>query len=311
MEIAILGATSQIAQDLVRMFASQSEHRLTLYARRPEVVQNWLAQAGFAGRYATHSFDIFGQADHFDAILNFVGAGDPSRVLAMQSSVFDVTAKYDDMVLEYIRSNSGCRYIFLSSGAVYGEQFTEPAVASTCAVVPVNNLQSQNWYGVVKLYAECRHRALAPIPIVDIRVFNYFSPFYGLDKPFLITDILRAIRDGMVMKTSSEYIVRDYIHSSDLYRLVNAILIAPPMNAAIDVKSKAPVDKPTLLARMKEEFGLKYEITDDCVGVNATGIKHHYYSEKTYEPWLSYQPEFTSLEGILKDSKIVLFIKNL
>jgi hypothetical protein len=92
---------------------------------------------------------------------------------------------------------------------------------------------------------------------------------------------------------------------------VNGILIAPPINAAIDAKSKAPVDKPTLLAQMKEEFRLNYEITTGDIEVNVTGIKQHYFSEKTYEPWLGYRSELTSLESILKGSRIVLFNNNL
>src|SRR5450830_1691632 len=305
MRIAILGATSQIAKDLVLSFSAQSSHELVLYARRPEVVKQWLASVGLSGRYAVANFAAFNADQHFDAILNFVGVGNPAQAAVMGASIFDVTLQYDELALSYVRQHPICRYIFLSSGAAYGASFDTPVDAATRATVPINNLQPQDWYGVAKLHAECRHRSLAPLPIVDIRVFNYFSHTQDMSARFLITDILRAIRDKTVLKTSADYIVRDFIHPLDFCNLVNAILAAPAANAVVDAYSKAPIDKPTLLAAMQEKFGLQYETVQTGAGVNATGGKPHYYSLTTRAVDFGHQPTLTSLEGILQESQQV------
>ena len=42
MRIAILGATSQIAKDLIISFSENSNHDLILFARRPDLVIHWL-----------------------------------------------------------------------------------------------------------------------------------------------------------------------------------------------------------------------------------------------------------------------------
>jgi len=165
--------------------------------------------------------------------------------------------------------------------------------------VAINNLAPHEWYGVAKLYAECRHRAHPELPIIDIRVFNYFSRTQDIEARFLITDILRALRDKTVLKTSPDYIVRDFLHPSDFYKLVSALLAAPPANAAVDCYTRAPIDKPTLLAAMQEKLGLQYEITGAAAGVNATGGKPHYYSLNTRAADFGYQPAWTSLEGVL------------
>lgn len=245
MRLAILGATSQIAKDLVLSFSAQSNHELVLYARRPVVVSQWLASVGLVGRYAVADFTAFSADEHFDALLNFVGVGNPAQAAAMGVSIFDVTLKYDEMALDYVRQHPQCRYIFLSSGAAYGSSFDEPVDENTKAVIAINNLQPQDWYAVAKLHAECRHRSLPHLPIVDVRVFNYFSHTQDIEARFLITDILRAIRDKTVLQTSSNYIVRDFLHPSDFYGLVNAILGAPATNAVVDCYSLAPIDKPT------------------------------------------------------------------
>ena len=103
MRIAILGATSQIARDLVLSFSTQSNHELTLFARRPEVVKQWLACASLSGQYAVADFLAFGADEHFDAILNFVGMGNPAQTASMGASIFDVTLEYDEMALCYLR----------------------------------------------------------------------------------------------------------------------------------------------------------------------------------------------------------------
>ena len=299
MRIALLGATSQIAKDLVLSFATHSNYDLVLYARRPEAVKQWLADVGLDGRYAIADFATFNMGEHFDAIMNFVGVGNPAQAAAMGASIFDVTLKYDELALGYVRQHPDCRYIFLSSGAAYGASFDAPIDANTKAVVPINNLQPQDWYGVAKLHAECRHRSLAPLPIVDIRVFNYFSHTQDIDARFLITDILRSIRDKIVLKTSADYIVRDFIHPSDLYQLVITILNAPATNAVVDAYSKAPIDKATLLVAMQEKFGLRYEIVQTGVDVNATGGgKQYYYSLNSRAEGLGYLPTLTSLNGL-------------
>jgi nucleoside-diphosphate-sugar epimerase len=306
MRIALLGATSQIAKDLVLSISAQSNHELVLYARRPVVVSQWLAGVGLVGRYAVADFAAFSADDHFDAILNFVGVGNPAQAAAMGASIFEVTLKYDEMALDYVRQHPACRYIFLSSGAAYGASFDAPVDKSTLAVIAINDLKPQDWYAVAKLYAECRHRSVPHLPIVDIRVFNYFSRTLDISARFLITDILRAIHNNEVLKSSPYFTVRDFVTPSDFYKLVISLLAAPATNAAVDCYTLAPIDKRTLLAAMHDKFGLQYEITAANASVNATGSKPHYYSLNTRAADFGYQPTLTSLEGVLQEAALLL-----
>lgn len=305
MRIAILGATSQIARDLIVSFSAVEDKHLHLFARRPVEVAKWLASAGLPGRYPVDDFSGFAKHD-FDAVINFVGVGNPAQAVAMGNSIFDITLRFDEMVLDYLQTHLACRYLFLSSGAAYGSSFNEPANRDTPAVVAINNLAPHEWYSVAKLHAECRHRAHPEHPIIDIRVFNYFSHTQDLSARFLITDILRAIRDKTVLKTSPDYIVRDFLHPSDFYKLVNALISAPATNAVVDCYTLAPVDKPNLLVAMQQKFGLQYEITEATTSVNATGRKPHYYSLNKRAADFGYQPTLTSLDGVLRETKAIL-----
>ena len=303
--IAILGATSQIARDLIVSFSAAEDKHLHLFARRPDKVRIWLASIGLAGRYPVDEFSGFAKQE-FDAVINFVGVGNPAQAVAMGNSIFDITLRFDELVLDYLQAHPSCRYLFLSSGAAYGSSFSEPANRDTQAVVAINNLLPHEWYGVAKLHAECRHRAHPELSIFDIRIFNYFSHTQDISARFLITDILRAIRDNVVLKTSPDYMVRDFLHPSDFYNLVSSLLAAPATNTAVDCYSRSPIDKPTLLEFMQAKFGLQYEITAANASVNATGGKPHYYSLNKRAADFGYQPSLTSQEGIMHEVEAIL-----
>ena len=299
MRIAILGATSQIAKDLVLSFHAHGTVELLLYARRPEAVKGWLSAVGFPQRYTVAEFEAFTTAEHFDAILNFIGVGNPAQFAAMGASIFDVTLQYDGLALSYVQEHPSCRYIFLSSGAAYGSNFEKPVDILAKAQLPINNFQQQDWYGAAKLNAECRHRSLPHLPIVDIRVFNYFSHTQNMSARFLMTDVARAIRDKTVLQTSNDFIVRDYIHPEDFYQLVIAMLQSPATNVAVDAFSKAPIEKPALLSALQDQFGLSYELSQLTSDANTTGNKPHYYSLNRRASDFGFEPKLTSLEGVI------------
>jgi nucleoside-diphosphate-sugar epimerase len=305
MRIAILGATSQIARDFT-LAAQAVDWDLVLYARRPAVVAAWLTGAGLPGRYPGFDLEGFGPAERFDAVINFIGVGDPAVAASMGASILDVTLAYDMKVLRYLDAHPQCRYLFLSSGAAYGSKFFEPADRATESHIPVNQLRPQDFYGVAKLYAECRHRALPEARIVDIRLFNYFSRTQDLTARFFITDLLRAIKSARTFVTSPENIVRDYIHPSDFHQLVGALLAAEPVNDVVDCFSKAPVDKMTLLGAMNSAYGLDFVVDSEYSAINATGQKRNYFSMNRRASELGYSPSRDSLTTVMEESAAIL-----
>ncbi|MBC7404288.1 MAG: NAD(P)-dependent oxidoreductase [Cytophaga sp.] len=310
MRIAIFGSTSLIAKDLIQSFAAQCRDELVLYARHPETVKQWLTSIGLSTRYAVADFGVFSVAEQFDVIFNFVGVGNPAQAAAMGAVIFEVTLKYDEMALDYVRQHPNCRYIFLSSGAAYGTSFDAPVDENTKASISINSLQQQDWYAIAKLHAECRHRALPHLAIIDIRVFNYFSHTQNMDARFLVTDIFRAVRDKTVLQTSSDYIVRDFLHPSDFHQLTRKLIDAPAMNTVVDCYSRAPIDKPTLLTAMQDRFNLIYKTVPSSPSLTATGNKPYYYSTNRRAASFGFEPMLSSLEGIIQETLILLQTKS-
>lgn len=307
MRIAILGATSQIAKDLVVSFSKYDDHELVLFARNTHVVDQWLVNVGLTNRYVSKSYEEIDNQKPFEALINFVGVGDPAKAIEMGSLIFDVTYKYDNLAINYLRQHPDCRYLFLSSGAVYGSNFEKPVDENTEAKISVNNLQPSDWYGVAKLYAECRHRALTEFSIIDIRVFNYFSHTQDMNARFLIADIANAIAEKIVLHTSAENIIRDYLHPEDFHLLVTRLLLLSKINCAVDCFSKTPIDKFSLLSVMNKNFGLQYKVNDEASFINSTGKKTFYLSLNHSATEFGYFPKHDSLDGICKEFKLMNF----
>lgn len=308
MHIAILGATSQIARDYVQNAAAANTDVFSLYARRPDVVGLWVQKAGIDLNAIVNigGFESFGQAGIYDVVINFVGVGDPAAAQRMGASILDITHEYDSLAIRYVKAHPSARYLFLSSGAAYGSDFQQPATDQTRAGFDINHLQAQDWYGAAKFHAECRHRALADLAMVDLRVFSYFSRSQDLSSRFLISDMLRAIRDDTVMSTSTDTLVRDFLHPADFAGLVQAIIHAPPKNIAVDAYTLAPTTKQDLLKAMQQRFGLQYVSAQNFSALNATGRKSHYYSLSRRAQEFGYQPRFSSLDGVLVEASSIL-----
>lgn len=307
MRLAILGASSHLAKDLVASIAAHTAYVCTLFVRAPDALDAELRAIAALKGFAVSDYTGFDASGQFDAVINFVGVGDPARAVQMGKQIFTVTEQYDNLALDYLRNHPGCRYIYLSSGAAYGSNFAAPVTEASHAVFPINGLSPQDWYGAAKFQAECRHRALPEAAIVDVRVFSYFSHRQAPEARFFLSDIMRALHNGSVLKVAADDMIRDYLTPSDFLQLIDRILQATPYNASIDCYSQAPVGKFELLAALGETFGLQHCIAGDQARVNATGPKAHYYSHNRKAKQLfGYMPGDSSLSGVVREMRIQL-----
>lgn len=306
MRVAILGASSQIAKDLIRSFAAAGRTDILLYVRNFDATWAWVGSQNLGSVCSVHGYKTYGELPH-DAVINCVGVGDPRRVAEVGSDIFEITSRFDGLVLAELKRNPTRRYIFLSSGASYGNVYAEPVTDGSQAVIPINDIRPQDYYAVAKLHAEVRHRASPELAIIDLRVFNIFSRTQNIEASFFISDVIRSIRDKRTLLTTADHMVRDFMHPSDFHRLVECLLAAPPANCAVDCYSAAPIDKASLLSAMSEHFGLRYEVVaEPIVAVNATGSKSSYYSLNRKAAEFGYQPTWSSLDCILVEAEALL-----
>jgi nucleoside-diphosphate-sugar epimerase len=287
--IAILGATGYIGLSLARLYAETGSRPLALFSRSAERLgqEPWPADV--------HISDL-GQfsAGDFDLVINAIGAGDPRRVAHAGDRIVELTRHWDAAVLDTMGAHT--RYVFLSSGAIYGaEGIGEPG---TTLPVPVNAPQPLAPYVAAKLIAELGHRALAERPILDLRVFGYAEPTIALDGDFFLADLARNLVRGGVFVTSPVAMTRDYAGAPELKSLIDCWEAAGAANGPLDLYTLAPVSKQELLDAVRARYGLSINYTAAPFSSSA-GLKPYYASNWRRAAALGYAPERTALEIVI------------
>ena len=137
-------------------------------------------------------------------------------------------------------------------------------------------------------------------------MFNYFSHTQDMNARFLITDIVRAIKNKEVFKTSVDNIMRDFITPPDFHNLIQSIIDFRSVNMALDCYTKSSVSKLDLLSKLKNIFNLQYSFERMPKIIDATGVKQCYYSVNRSANKIGYIPKNTSLDGVVEEIYFLL-----
>lgn len=313
LKIAILGSTSHIAKGLINNFLRYKKDSLHLYTMSLNKLNSFLAtieKTSYKNCVIHKGYSDFPKYS-YDVIINCVGVGTWNKLQGNYSLYFTVTEEYDNLIINYLRKvRSDTFYISFSSGAVYGRKFSSAVEENTQNCIRVNHIIPEDYYSIVRINAEAKHRSFRNFKIADLRVFSYFSRFTDLTEGYFITEILNCILNKKVFVTDNQNIIRDYIHPNDLFLLVRKCISAGQINMAFDALSVKPVEKMEILEYFSSNYGLKYEIKQSLDYSSPTGVKEIYYSRYNNAASIGYKPLFSSMETIQQESKYVLGVSD-
>ena len=169
--------------------------------------------------------NIFSQGQ-FDYCINAAGNGNVNFSLEKPFEDFQSNTLDTIQILEALRRfNPGCRYLHISSAAVYGNPVSLP-VREDALCSPVSP------YGWHKLMAEhaCKEfSSIFDLPVAVVRPFSIYGP--GLRKQ-LFWDVYQKfiLNNGHVELWGSGEESRDFIYIDDVVRSFSLILSNAPMN---------------------------------------------------------------------------------
>jgi nucleoside-diphosphate-sugar epimerase len=308
MHVAILGATSHIAKNIVFYLSKEKGYNFSLYARDLGALEQFLKSTGFMhnnSNVSVSALQDFGNQS-FDVILNCIGFADPKKQQNAGNSILEVTEHYDSLIIDYLRKKSDTKYISFSSGAVFGSDFQTPVTNSTIASVDINHITDANFYQISKLYSEVKHRSLHDLAIIDLRIYGFFSQFIDLNAGYLLCQIIRSIKGNTPFYTDKTDIVRDYVSPRDLACLIGLVCNSGNLNTALDVYSRAPVKKTEILDFFVSNYNLKVEYKDGDYA-STTGSKPFYYSTSDLAHCLcGYEPRECSMDCIVAETQEIL-----
>jgi nucleoside-diphosphate-sugar epimerase len=309
MNIVIMGATSHIAKGLIESFLHLQKDNLHLYSRSPNKVRQFLHLIGMADKtnyILCSDYNRF-LSGSYDVIINCIGVETRNSHDCDFTRYFTVTEEFDNLAINYLKNcNPDALYISFSSGAVYGKSFSKSVDETSVNCIAVNQITKQDYYGIVRINAEAKHRSHEDLRIIDLRIFSYFSRYINLTDGYFITDVIQAIRHNTVLYTDCNNIVRDYLHPDDLFMAIRACIGGGQINRAIDINSAEPIAKQEILNYFSSAYGLKYEKRSVAEKISATGAKRNYFSTATHAASIGFTPQRNSMESIRHEAAILL-----
>ncbi|MDO8962978.1 MAG: NAD(P)-dependent oxidoreductase [Coriobacteriia bacterium] len=301
MRIAILGATGHVGRSLAAELGARDGIDLALVARAPDRARAF-AQTRVAGAWEVASFSELAAVDA-DLVVQCAGVGDPAR---LGMDVLEIEERLDESFLGWLAAHPSARGVAFSSGAVYDSTFDVPVDDCTPLCDPARTPEAPGEaYAIAKSRSEARHRA-SGLPVVDLRLFGYFTRLIDPDAAFLMNDLVRALRTGTDLVISPGEIVRDYADPTDLADLVLAAGSSGATESALDVVSASPVSRSTLLEHFVASRALGYTVRDVGGPASVTGAKPAYYSVSRRAEGVGFRPRHSAIETLDREVEALL-----
>ena len=199
-------------------------------------------------------------------------------------------------LMEAMRDVGVRRVVFISSGAVYGDQEKQPLVETATP-------NPRSPYAVSKLSAEYYVRTIGDlwnIETVSLRVFNAYGPGQNLppSHPPVIPNFLRqAVRGGTIVMHGDGTQTRDYVFVDDVVNALIAAATAPGLdNLVINIGSGIGTSIQELVRLVMEVTERKPEVITNPH--SSQGVKRMRASVELAKKKLGYQPHFSLEEGL-------------
>ena len=199
-------------------------------------------------------------------------------------------------LMEAMRDVGVRRVVLISSGAVYGNQETQP-LRETAEPHP------RSPYAVSKLAAEYYVRTIGDlwkIETVSLRVFNAYGPGQKLpaSHPPVIPNFLRqATRGGSLVVHGDGSQTRDYVYVDDVVTAMIAAATAPSINhLVINIGSGTQTSLRELVRLIMEVTASKVEVIQNPK--NDPGVSRMCADINLAHEKLGYRPRFSLAEGL-------------
>ncbi|MFZ6026801.1 MAG: NAD-dependent epimerase/dehydratase family protein [Chloroflexota bacterium] len=199
-------------------------------------------------------------------------------------------------LMEAMRDVGVRRVVFISSGAVYGDQQAQPLREGT---VP----DPRSPYAVSKLASEYYIRTIGDLWKIDtlsLRVFNAYGPGQRLpaSNPPVIPNFLRqATHNGTIVVHGHGTQTRDYVYVDDVVDAMVAASTAPDVdNQVINIGSGVETSIHELVRLVLEVTGSTAELMTNPR--NSPGVSHMCADLSLAREKLGYQPRVRLTEGL-------------
>lgn len=174
-------------------------------------------------------------------------------------AVFRTIVHGTENVLEIARAGQARKTLFLSSGAVYGQQPGDVPHVREGAPLGPDPQNPRNTYAEAKRAAEmlCSlYRKQFGTEVVSARIFSLLGPFLPLDIHFAAGNFIRDALSGRTIQVNGNgRPVRSYLYPGDLVHWLLVLLTRPSMHTAYNIGAERGLTIAELAQRVADLVG--------------------------------------------------------
>jgi dTDP-glucose 4,6-dehydratase len=200
--------------------------------------------------------------NRFDAVIHLATEADMEATKAEPDAAVSVITEGTRRTLEVAAQTGARRFLFTSSGAVYGSQPGNPDRLSEDSTGMVNLGDNQSLYtvqGHAKLQAErlcMEYTRRDGLGAVIARGFSFAGPGLPLDSKFAFGNFIRdGLTGGPIVIRGDGTPVRSYLYAADLAVWLWTLLLRGVPGRAYNVGSERPVTMLELANLVSSELG--------------------------------------------------------
>jgi nucleoside-diphosphate-sugar epimerase len=241
---------------------------IVLSCRNAQGLVKTITEAGFTGGFEIVETDVrqFPEGIIQDRTL-LIHAATPARASLSANNpleMFDIIQQGQQRLLELCFKKDSVRFLFLSSGAVYGLQpLDQEALSETWAGSP--NIQNPgNAYHEGKRVAELMgniYSSASNMKFVAARLFAFLAPFLPLEEHFAVGNFLKNAVDGeRILINSGGGSVRSYMYATDLCSGIWGLAVRGIDGEAYNIGSSREINLRELAKKIRDLVAPDLEI---------------------------------------------------
>jgi dTDP-glucose 4,6-dehydratase/UDP-glucose 4-epimerase len=238
-------------------------------------------------------FSLLFRNTRYDVCINCSGAANVSNSFVNTVYDFELNSLNVIRILESIRQyNNACKFINMSSAAVYGNPETLPIKENDEKLMPVSP------YGFHKLISEIildEYHTLYNIKTCTVRLFSAYGN--GLKKQ-LIYDISRKIlKEKEIHLYGTGLETRDFIHIFDICSAINSIIENDKFESSrINVANGKQIKISSIVEIFRQVWNFNKKIVFD--NIEKTGDPKNWEADITILKSYGYKQKLSLYEGI-------------
>ena len=301
MKILVIGSKGFIGSHVYKYYTAKADY----LCWGCDVVVDYTDDHYFLVDHITSDFNEIFEKHQFDVCINCAGAASVPDSIKNPFRDFSLNVYHVAMVLEALRKhNDRCRFINLSSAAVYGNPGKLP-ISESFPCYPLSP------YGKHKLIAEeiCKeYNEYFGINTCSLRIFSAFGP--GLRKQILWDIYQKSLHADAISLFGTGMETRDFVYIDDIVQAIHKVILAGNFSAGIyNVGSGKEITIRELADILLEEMDYKGKLFFS--GNERIGDPINWQADISLIKELEYEPKFSIRSGItqylqwLKEEKLL------